>query len=167
MGAGTNLGALGKGDAILVVASDLYEEAPIWYLRVKQAAERGATLIVANPRETKLDRYARFVIRYAYGDEVKTITDLQNGGPIGGELTSAANIVVFFGSDGLGLKGSTRLASACAQLLQNTGHTGKANNGLIGVWQRANDQGAWELGFRPEADLAAALQGKTVYIVGR
>ena len=51
VGAGTNLGTLGAGDAILVVASDLYEEAPIWWLRVKEAAERGATLIVANPRD--------------------------------------------------------------------------------------------------------------------
>ena len=85
VGAGTDLGKLGKGDAILVIASDLHEEAPIWYLRVKQAAERGATLIVANARATRLDRYARFVVRYAYGDEVKAVTDLQNGGLIGGE----------------------------------------------------------------------------------
>jgi NADH-quinone oxidoreductase subunit G len=37
---------------------------------------------------------------------------------------------------------------------------------LIGVWQRANDQGAWEVGLRPEEDLAKALRGKAVYIVG-
>ena len=60
VGAGTNLGSMGQGDAILVVASDLYEEAPIWWLRVKQAAERGATLIVANPRATRLDKFAKF-----------------------------------------------------------------------------------------------------------
>jgi NADH-quinone oxidoreductase subunit G len=78
VGEGTNLGEMGSplqgkiGATIVVMASDLYEEAPIWYLRVKQAAQRGATLIVANPRETKLDRFATFVVRYAYGDEVKT-----------------------------------------------------------------------------------------------
>ena len=44
VGKGTNLSDLGKGTVILVVASDLQEEAPIWWLRVKQAAERGATL---------------------------------------------------------------------------------------------------------------------------
>jgi NADH-quinone oxidoreductase subunit G len=37
---------------------------------------------------------------------------------------------------------------------------------LIGVWQRVNDQGAWEVGFRPEPDLEKALKGKAVYIVG-
>jgi NADH-quinone oxidoreductase subunit G len=166
VGQGTNLGTLGKDDAILVVASDLYEEAPIWYLRIKQATDRGATLIVANARQTKLDRYARFVVRYANGDELKTVRDLPGAGEIGQELTNAANLVVFYGSDGLGLSGSADLASACAQVLQNTAHIGKPNNGLIGVWPRANDQGAWELGFRPEANLAAAFKDKTVYIAG-
>jgi NADH-quinone oxidoreductase subunit G len=43
---------------------------------------------------------------------------------------------------------------------------GRANNGLIGVWQRANDQGAFEIGFQPEAEMEKALKGKSVYIVG-
>jgi NADH-quinone oxidoreductase subunit G len=166
VGQGTNLSTLGKGDAILVIASDLYEEAPIWWLRVKQASDRGATLIVANSRETKLDRFAKFAVRYANGDELKTVADLQGEGKIAQELAAAQNVVVFYGSDGLGLKGSTNLADACAELLQKTGHAGKLNNGLIGVWQRVNDQGAWEMGFRPSADLAAALKDKTIYIVG-
>lgn len=170
VGKGTNFSNIGnpltgtRGDAILVVASDLYEEAPIWYLRVKQAAERGATLIVANARETKLDRFAKFVIRYAYGDEVKTVQDLGGKGKIAEAFAGAENAVVLFGSDGLGLEGSSSLAAACAELLVKTAHTGKANNGLVGVWQRANDQGAWEMGFRPQADLAKALKGKTVYV---
>ena len=49
---GSDLGTLKKGSAILVFACDLHEEAPLWWLRVKQAAERGATLIVVNPRTT-------------------------------------------------------------------------------------------------------------------
>ncbi|MGE5072027.1 MAG: 2Fe-2S iron-sulfur cluster-binding protein, partial [Anaerolineae bacterium] len=65
---GFNFGRIGKGTTIVVMASDLYQEAPIWYLRIKQAAQRGATLIVANGRETKLDKFASFVVRYAYGD---------------------------------------------------------------------------------------------------
>ena len=62
-----------------------------------------------------------------------------------------------YGSEGLGLSESTSLAQACARLLQATGHTGKANNGLIGVWPNGNTQGAWDVGFRPAEDLAAAL----------
>ncbi|MGE5251292.1 MAG: NADH-quinone oxidoreductase subunit NuoG [Bacteroidota bacterium] len=166
VGQGTNLAALGKGDVILVAASDLYEEAPIWYLRVKQASDRGATLIVANSHATRLDRYAKFVIRYANGDELKTVSDLRGQSAIAGEILNAPNVVAFFGSDGLGLHGTSELGAACAQLLNETGHIGKVNNGLIGVWPRANDQGAWELGWRPEPDLAALLKEKTVYIAG-
>jgi NADH-quinone oxidoreductase subunit G len=166
VGAGTNIGNMGKGDAILVVASDLYEEAPIWWLRVKQAADRGATLIVANPRETKLDRFAKFSIRYAYGDEVKTVGDLSKKSKISDEFAKARNAIVLFGNEGMSVNSSSAVASACASLLQETGHVGRANNGLIGVWQRANDQGAFEIGFQPEEDLEKALKGKSVYIVG-
>ena len=163
---GTNLGTLGKGDAILVTASDLYEEAPVWWLRVKAAAQRGATLIVANPRETKLDKYATFAVRYAYGDEVKTIEDLNGKSKIADAFRTAENAVVFYGSDGLGLAGSSALAAACADLLKQTNHVGRPNNGLISVWPRVNDQGAWEIGFRPSANLAETFKGKAVYIVG-
>jgi len=173
VGEGTNLGELGSplqgkiGATIVVMASDLYEEAPIWYLRVKQAAQRGATLIVANPRETKLDRFATFVVRYAYGDEVKTAQVLTKKGKIGDAFTKAENAFILFGSEGLGLETSTVLATACARALNDTGHVGKPNNGLIGVWPRANDQGAWEIGFRPEEDLQAAFDNaEAVYIVG-
>lgn len=164
--AGFDLGKLGAGDAVLVVASDLYEEAPIWWLRLKAAAERGAVLIVANPRETKLDKHAQFVIRYAYGDEVATLEDLKGKGKIAEAFAKAENAVVFFGSEGLGLDGSESLAAAAADLLKAAGHVGKANSGLIGVWPRVNDQGAWELGFEPVGDLAEELKGKAVYIAG-
>jgi NADH-quinone oxidoreductase subunit G len=164
---GSNLGKLGKGSTIVVVASDLYQEAPIWYLRIKQAADRGATLIVLNPRETKLDRYAKFVVRYAYGDEVKTLQDLAGKGKTGEAFSAAENVVMFFGSDGLGLDGTTAVANACARALVDAGHAGKPNSGLIGVWERANDQGAWELGWRPAADLQAAFdKAAAVYIAG-
>jgi len=167
VGNGSNIGSLGDGSTIVVVASDLYEEAPIWYLRVKQAAERGATLIVANPRETKLDRHAAYVVRYSYGDEVKTIQALTRRGKIGDAFTHAENALILYGSEGLGLEGSTALAGACARALNDTGHVGRPNNGLIGVWQRANDQGAWEVGFEPVEDLQAAFdRAQAVYIAG-
>ena len=164
--AGTDFGTMGAGTAIVVVASDLYQEAPIWYLRVKQAAERGATLIVVNPRETKLDRYASFKVRYGYGDEVKAIHDLAKTGKESDALLKSGNVVILYGSEGLGVAGSQSVATACAKLLNDNGFTGKPNNGLIGVWERANDQGAWEMGFTVEEDLAKVLKGKTVYIVG-
>jgi NADH-quinone oxidoreductase subunit G len=164
----SNLGDLGSGDAILVVACDLEEEAPIWWLRVKQAAERGATLIVVNPRPTKTDRYATHMVSCRYGEAVSTVLSLTKGmGEISRAFTEAENAVIFFGSDGLGLEDSQALAAACAKLLVETGHVGRPNNGLIAVWQRANDQGAWEMGFRPLPDLAGAInRAEAVYLIG-
>lgn len=156
---GSNLGDLGKGDTIIVVASDLYHEAPVWHLRIKAAAKRGATVIVATGHATKLDEFATSVVRCAYGDEIATVKKLAGNEAV----TNAANLVVFFGSDGLGLNGTSALAAACADLVKE--RAGKVNNGLVGVWTTPNAQGAWELGLRPATDLAAALKGKTVYIV--
>lgn len=166
VGEGTNFAKMGAGTTIVVVASNLYEEAPLWYLRIKQAAARGATLIVLNPRGTKLDRYASFVVRYAYGDEVKSVQELGKKGGIGDAFLKSENAVILYGSEGLGVSGSAALASACAKLLNDNGFVGKPDNGLIGVWGRANDQGAWEMGFEVEENLAKALKGKAVYIIG-
>ncbi|MEI6289779.1 MAG: molybdopterin-dependent oxidoreductase [Chloroflexota bacterium] len=168
--AGSNLGDLGgskstesAADTILVFASDLYNEAPLWYLRVKAAAKRGATVIVASARETKLDKFASFVVRYAYGDEIETVNSLTQKEKIGQAIIGAGSLVVFFGSDGLGLHGTEELAAACSVLVKD--RAGKVNNGLIGVWPSSNAQGAWELGLTPACDLAALVKDKTVYLV--
>jgi NADH-quinone oxidoreductase subunit G len=183
---GSNLGDLGVGSAVLVVASDLEEEAPLWWLRVKQAAERGATVVVLNPRPTRMDGHARHIVRYPYGSEAAAVLAFVNSlsakrpnlpetveslvrdpqlQAAAKELASAENLIIFYGSEGLGLAGSQALAQACANLLLVTGHTGRPNNGLVGVWQRANDQGAWELGWRPISGLAQAIdQAAAVYI---
>jgi NADH-quinone oxidoreductase subunit G len=164
LSAGSNLGDLTKGDTVLAVASDLYNEAPIWHLRVKAAAERGATVIVAAARATKLDEFASFVVRYAYGDEVTVTKELKTKeGKIADAINTANNLAVFYGSDGLGLSGASALAEACAELVKDK--AGKANNGLVGVWSTPNMQGALEMGFLPSENLAAELAGKTVYVV--
>ncbi len=188
LGIGSNLGDLGAGSAILVIASDLEEEAPLWWLRVKQAAERGAVLIVANPRRTKLDRSASHVLRYEYGeeaavlnamvdsfspkrpDQTETVKKLLRGEELKSAaeiLSQAENLIVFYGSEGTDLAGSQALASAAANLLIATGHVGRPNNGLVAVWDKGNAQGAWDQGLRPDADLAAKMKEASVlYIVG-
>lgn len=68
VGLGTDLGRLGRGAAILVVGSDLDQEAPILYLRVAAASvKRGAHVINAGGRRTKLDAQAQTRLRYRYG----------------------------------------------------------------------------------------------------
>ncbi|MEE9217263.1 MAG: molybdopterin-dependent oxidoreductase, partial [Anaerolineales bacterium] len=184
LGLGTNLGELGKRDAVLVIATDLHEEAPIWWLRLKQAAERGATIIVANARATRLDKYAQHNLRYGSGRAVHSALGLlQFSGEDpelarfegDRELKSAArafkrarNAIVFYGREGLNYAGTEALARACALLIESKGRLGQSKNGLVAVWPRANTQGAWDMGFRPEPQgLNNALEGaKAGYIVG-
>jgi NADH-quinone oxidoreductase subunit G len=169
-----------------VVACDLREEAPIWWLRVKQAAERGASLIVCNPRATRLDRYAKRIVRYPYGSEAATVLAVVNSlsakrpelsekalkasllretGEIAQDFSQAQNAVVIYGSEGLGVDGSQALAQACANLLIVTDHIGRPNNGLIAAWPEGNIQGAWDMGFRPLPDVKSAIQAaKALYI---
>ena len=179
VGEGTNFSDLGPETAILVVASDLEEEAPVWWLRVKQAAERGAKVFVANPRKTKLDSHAVESVRYAYGEEAALVSAMLSSiSPKQPKLTpevkrlakseavksaaqafaEAENGIVLFGSEGTSFEASEALAQACANLLVGTGHVGKPNNGLIAVWDKANIQGAWDMGIRPSANLLTDLK---------
>ncbi|MEX2143125.1 MAG: NADH-quinone oxidoreductase subunit NuoG [Anaerolineales bacterium] len=188
LGTGTNLGDLGAGSAILVIASDLEEEAPLWWLRVKQAAERGATLVVANLRRTKLDRSANYVLRYGVGEEAallyaildsfspkrpdqpETVKKLLRGDELKAaaqDLSQAENLIVFYGSEGTDLIASQALANAAANLLIATGHVGRASNGLVPVWDKGNVQGAWDQDLHPSAELSSKLKEASVlYIVG-
>ncbi len=144
---GSRLTELGQGDAVLVVASDLEEEAPIWFLQAKQAADRGAALIVANLRATKLDRYASQTVRYGLGGAVGYL----DGTASDEALAQAANLVVFVGNEGLGAEEHSAVLRAAANLLIATGHAGRRNNGLIPVWPGANTQGGFDLGFESAA----------------
>ena len=187
LGQGTNFSEMGSETAILVVACDLEEEAPIWWLRVKQAAGRGARLIVLNPRPTKTDRSATDVLRYPYGSETAAVLallnvlstkrpDLREAGQaltrdpefqsVAKAFAEAQNGVVIFGSEGTSLESSQALAQACANLLILTDHVGRPNNGLLGVWQRANEQGAWDMGFRPVPNLKESMHtANALYVV--
>lgn len=154
VGVDTDLQQLGKGDAILVAASDLHEEAPVWWLRVKRAAERGAQLFVVAGHGTRLDQYAKKVIRAAYGEEATAIAGNKE---LTAAFTEARNAVAFVGGEGLDATGSRAAAQAAANLLSSSGHVGKPNNGLILVWPGANLQGAFDMGFT--GDYAAIVHG--------
>ncbi len=162
---GTNLGDFKSGDAIMVVASDLREEAPIWWLRVKQAAERGVTVVTVNARPTRLDAFASHHLPAPYGTTAAAIGALIDASlgeerdaavedaealkAAGKAVAEATNLIVFYGGEGMGYAGSESLVRACMRLMDETGHVGRKNNGLIPVWPRCNTQGAWDIGLRP------------------
>lgn len=176
VGVGTNFKDMGKGTTIIVAASDLEEEAPIWFLRVKQARDRGAKLIVLNARPTKLDKYAACVLRYTYGETVTMVNGLvdhvenkndENTGlaQAAAMITGADDVVMLVGHEGLNLTQQGDLMQAAANLLITTGHVGKPNNGIIPVWPGANTQGAFDLGYSAEST-ADALSQSVVIVAG-
>jgi len=74
--AGSDVSKLGKGGVSFVIGTDVEEEAPIAFIRLKQGKESGAALIVANGRPTKLDRFATTGLRYRYGAEGQLLAGL-------------------------------------------------------------------------------------------
>ncbi len=185
VGVGTNLGALGKDDVVLIVAGDVEETAPVYMLRLKAAAQRGAKLIVANARPTKMDRYAALSIRYEAGAETQTVygllaaldaapTDIRSqvaefassddlikaAAKIIGE---AQNLIVMFGDERT--TNDVALAQACANLVVATGHIGKANNGLLPLWAHANTQGVYDMLSATGATGGDVAGAKVVYVV--
>jgi NADH-quinone oxidoreductase subunit G len=151
VGAGTNFKDMGHETAIVVVASDLVEEAPIWYLRIKVAADRGARLITVNARQTELDRFAKQTVRYEYGGEIAALQSV--------DLNGFQNVVILVGGEGLDRAGHGALMQAAAHRLTAGKHIGKPNNGLLAVWPGANTQGAFDLGYTSEAT-EAILAGR-------
>ncbi|MFW6182826.1 MAG: molybdopterin oxidoreductase family protein, partial [Chloroflexota bacterium] len=166
---GSNLQEMGAGDAIVVVASDLHQEAPVWWFRIKQATERGAALVVLNARPTRLDKFAAHTIYYEPGQALETAHQLLNAAKValnGDEddplqaassaLFKAENLVAFYGSEGLAYQETEGLARTLANLLllkddEGRNHVGRPNNGLVPVWAHNNTQGAWDMGVRPDA----------------
>ena len=179
VGAGTNLSQLGRGDAILVIACDLEEEVPIWRLRLKQAQDRGAYLVVANARDTRMEDFALQgarndkvvvgdAIRYAPGEAASALRELQHRHPqIAERLAGAENLLIVAGAEGLSLAGSEALASTAANFLITSGHTGRANNGLLSPLPGANGMGLHYLGFTPQATLDIMQEPPRVLIVAQ
>ncbi len=149
VGQGTNIAQLGAGDAVLVIASDLEEEAPVWRLRIKQAHDRGAYVVVANARSTRMDDFADETVRYEVGMAAEALSEMNN--EIARKLRESNNLIIVAGAEGLTLDGSRALMQTAANMLIASEHVGKPNNGLLATLPGANGMGQHYLGFSPEA----------------
>lgn len=165
---GSNLGDLGKGDAVLIIASDLEEEVPIWRLRIKQAHDRGAYVVVANVRYTRMDDFADEVIRYAPGMAAHAMRDLVTArGETFNKLKDSDNLVIVAGAEGLTLEGSRALMQAAANFLIASNHVGKLNNGLLATFPGPNAMGQYYLGYTPETTQDIMANPPKVLIVAQ
>jgi NADH-quinone oxidoreductase subunit G len=67
IGVGSDWRQLDRNSVVLVVAGDVQEQVPAWFLWLKAAAQRGARIVSVNGRATALDRYATHHLRVRYG----------------------------------------------------------------------------------------------------
>ncbi|MEX0787767.1 MAG: 2Fe-2S iron-sulfur cluster-binding protein, partial [Anaerolineales bacterium] len=180
-GPGTDLARLARGDTVLIVATDLHEEAPIWWLRVKQAAERGASVITLGGRALPQDRFAQVALHVPYPDLLPTarrLGEAAQSGTIPAQdeaaglvraadiLSGSNNLLIFYGCEGVSQAGSEELARVCGAWIQRSGRVGRPQNGLIAVWPHANSQGAFAVGLHTSPnDLPTRLTAKAVYLM--
>ena len=76
-GASATIDAIDRATAILVIGCDLNAEATgMEYRVIKAATKNDAALVVANPREVKLRKFANGYLQYAPGCEAQLITAL-------------------------------------------------------------------------------------------
>ncbi|MCY3834447.1 MAG: molybdopterin-dependent oxidoreductase, partial [Chloroflexi bacterium] len=127
--------------------------------------DRGAYLVVANARHTRLEDFAiqgarndkvvaGDAIRYGAGAAVEVMLNLrEDHSEIAERLSGAENLVIVAGAEGLTLAGSKALAQAAANFLIETNHVGRRNNGLLSPLPGANGMGLHYLGFTPETTL--------------
>ncbi len=151
VGKGTNLSNLTKGDAVLIIATDLEEEAPMWRLRLKQANDRGAYVVVANARPTDMDKFVSETVIYPTGAAASFMANLTTQyTDLAQKLSGAENLIIVAGAEGLTLEGSKALAQSAANFLIETNHVGKPQNGLMVVLPGSNGMGQHYLGFTPD-----------------
>ncbi len=152
VGKGTNLGKLGKGDAVLIIASDIEEEAPVWRLRLKAAKDRGAWVVVANARHTRMADFASCTESFPVGGAAAWMNDFINH-ETGAHLAGMTNLIIVAGAEGLDVDGHRALMQAAANYLIRTGHVGKPQNGLMATFPGANAMGLHYMGFSTEETL--------------
>ncbi|MGI8423906.1 MAG: NADH-quinone oxidoreductase subunit NuoG [Chloroflexota bacterium] len=171
-----------NADAILIVGSDVYEEMPVFWLRLRKAVTKGAKLIVVNPRATEADRIAFRRLRHRPGEAAAVVHALTGGSAPAGvnadavqaaaeALKSAQRPLIYAGSRLAAGEQAEDIATALVALAESLGHRDAVNYFCEG----ANARGAAYAGLVPgEGGLsageivAAAAEGtiKALYLVG-
>ena len=62
--------------AIMLLGTDVYEEMPVFWLRIRKGVKNGARLVIANPRATEADRLAYHRLRHRPGTELDLLRGL-------------------------------------------------------------------------------------------
>jgi NADH-quinone oxidoreductase subunit G len=160
--------------AILVLDTELVDEAPILDLRVRKAVRRnGARLVVASSRPSTLDPNASAVVRFAPGSAEAALAALAAAlgiarapGPVeylagsaraaenavqgaADVLRDAGDVVVIWGERVAGGERGGHALDALLAIVSELGIGGRPESGLIEVPSGANGRGLREVGCVP------------------
>ncbi len=139
---------------VLVVGTELIDEAPILDLRIRKGVRRrGVNLAIASARPNALDVNAQTVVRYPPGGELEFLRGLAEelAGEPRGEIAKALresgeDIVIVWGER---LGGE---AAACLlRIAERLGLSGREGAGLLEIPATANGRGLREAGVVPFA----------------
>ncbi|MDR7482579.1 MAG: NADH-quinone oxidoreductase subunit NuoG [Armatimonadota bacterium] len=159
---------IGRGDVFVLIGCDLTEEYPVLWLRLKQALDRGARLILLHVRRPEVARWAHWTIVRPYDRLAQAVMDLRaatsaakDGRPpgpatgqdhdgaapalvgAGGAVAAGGQVHVFVGRVALDGPPGRSILRAAADLAARVG-------GLVHVMRgRGNDIGAQRLGLLP------------------
>jgi NADH-quinone oxidoreductase subunit G len=159
-------------DVVVVVESELVDEAPILDLRVRKAARRSATKVVTlTSRPSSLDRNAEAAVRFAPGAVEAALGALaaELGSPRAGAsrlhsragiepgtlsaaaaaLKDAGDVVVIWGARAVQGERQARAVDALLAVAGSLGIAGKPESGLIEVPAETNTRGLREAGVDP------------------
>jgi NADH-quinone oxidoreductase subunit G len=178
---GTTIAELENKDAVLVFGTDLSDEEPMTFLRVRKGwFNNGTKVVVACDTETDSDSFAHTILRYKPGSEVAAahaIAAAMDGKSADAEDLKASGLdAAAVEAAASALKGAGTAVLTTRSLLAKTGGAdaaswlAKAADSQGGSFSlmatQANEQGALEIGFLPESGkntremLEAAKAGK-------
>jgi len=159
---------INKADLVLCLGFDIKEENPVAALMVKEAVENGAQLVMVSEKASKLDKYAKHVVRVddskvkefaeALTKAVKGETTDEVAAALDGNLKADANILVMIG----GAAGYAE-AKAAAELAKALG---KGAESILLMQNKPNSLGLISAGVKAFKVDEYSLKDKAVLVYG-
>ncbi|MDR7521994.1 MAG: NADH-quinone oxidoreductase subunit NuoG [Armatimonadota bacterium] len=168
---------IGRADVLVLIGCDVTEEYPVLWLRMKQAADRGATLVVVHAKRLEIHRFVRHEHLVRHDRLAATVEDLARGAEAtdatvvrtAASIAAGARVHILVGRGALDAPGGPALLRAAARLaarVKGTLHIARGRGNEIGA-QRFGlipSDGGWSA---PEI-LEAAADGRldVLYVAG-
>ena len=171
-----------RAGAILLAGCDLSEEYPILWLRVKKAVDRGARLIIVNPWELEVARWASHSLVHRGGTDAALLGALAGRHAVDGAAAAAGVSPEVLGGAAAAWAGaSSRLVLVgrgalerpdAGAVLDAVDRLRAAHGADLGVLRGRGNSGGAQLvgllpdmlpGYRPLADVAARTTLETVW----